>query len=252
MKQKRYLSRREKTVRRIEALLLLLALFAVSGIYSVLPSHAIREAETCVDCGPTTILRRLGSAEIRYDGLNRLYVSANNKALLFTAAQFSPWEGWQEDSPGAVDCTRDRPLHAGIYMAAAEWQVRSEIEWDRFDDNTEWLLQSYHYDRVYYAYGRVDDTNAALVRILVGYEDETGWVTLWSTEIPRNKWFWEDGHRYFVEKIFQGGWIVEDSDYEGRITFRAELLDDRGDLLYLDEELTNAATRLSPVPLPEE
>lgn len=260
MKQKKYVSRREKTLRRLKALLLLFALFVVSGVYGILPGHALRAAEEWVDCGPTTVIQKLGSAKIRFDGLNRMYVSANRKAVLFTSAQFSLLEGWQTGSPGAVDCAKDRPLHAGIYAAMSEWEVErdlSELDGLDFDSEeygeklTQIITDSYKFDRVFYAYGRVDDHSAALVRILVGYEGEEGWVTLRSGNIPRDRWIRSEGHIYFVEEIFRGSWIVEDTDYEGRLTYRAELLDEEGKILYLDEELVSAATRLSPVPCPK-
>lgn len=252
MKQKQYVSRRQRVIRRLVALLVLAVLFMVSGIFKLFPGQAMRAAEISVDCGRTTVLRKLGSAKIRYDGLNRMYLSVNSKALLFVPVQFLPLEGGWQAYPGAVDCTKDRPLHAGIYMAGSEWQVTSDTSQMEWEEYSEYLQNSYRFERVYYAYGRIDDPSAALVRILVGYEGEEGWVTLRSEDIPRDKWIRSEGRIYFVEEIYRGSWIVEDSDYEGRVSYRAELLDEERNVLYLDEELVSGACRLSPVPVPEE
>lgn len=243
MKQKRYLSRREKTVRRIEALLLLLALFAVSGIYSVLPSHAIREAETSVDCGSTRVIRKLGSAGLQDDGLNRMYISANEKALLFTFAEFSLLEGWQMNAATAVDCTKERPLHVGLGAAVVIWT--EELPDGATDLPEEEFLEavndSYKSERVIYVYGRVDALEAATVRVRVCRKNSNDWETIYSQDIPRKDWFWAEGRLCFVEEICRGTeWFVDSSLYKGYETdIFVELLDNAGNVLYLEESMSS-------------
>ena len=84
---KKHPSQKKRTARRGLWVLVLLALLVLSG-YNFLPSQSLRRIETTIAIPPTHVL-----ATERVGGQFR-YLSVNENVLLYSAHQFSPFEGW--------------------------------------------------------------------------------------------------------------------------------------------------------------
>lgn len=234
MKEKKYLSRRQKARRSLTVLLLLGLLFAASGVYGILPGHAIRAAEALTDCRPTTVVRRLGWVRLPRSMLNQVYLCENEDCLLFVVAKFQLWKGWHTSDPGVVDCTGEAPVHAGIHIIWSSWNDTNSREYTSMEDYIEAYAAGQYDVMRYYAYGRVEDYRAMSVRVRQTWETNGGREMAIETEIPRSRWIWKDGRPYFVEEILYwetGDSFCEDAK-EGTMEWQVQLLDEKGGVLY--------------------
>ena len=121
MKRKRELTRRQRALCRLAIAALVLVVVNYVGTYGLTPGHAIRLAEEAMDCGRTRVVKDLGPAPLEHTAWNRLYLSANERAVLFTAVQYRFSEGWEAREPFCIDCTTDAPAHGAVCRLRSEW-----------------------------------------------------------------------------------------------------------------------------------
>lgn len=239
MRQKRILTRRQKTLRRGAVMAVLLALVVFMGDYGFTPRYAIRMAEESVDCGKTEVVQKLGAAPVEHTPWNRLYVSANERAVLFTSAEYHFSHGWEDRDGGCVDCVEDTPVHGAIYKLTSTWTEEATP-----DDPT-----GRKYDEVWYLYGRVDDPRGVSIQGAITYSEEwDGEISgIWAEQTSsREEWVRKGGYSYFVFPLYtRTDWKQGDGPEGGRFYFQLKLLDAEGNVLYEDQDLGGTGTTMS-------
>lgn len=242
MKRKRELTRRQRALCRLAIAALVLVVVNYVGTYGLTPGHAIRLAEEAMDCGRTRVVKDLGPAPLEHTAWNRLYLSANERAVLFTAVQYRFSEGWEAREPFCIDCTTDAPAHGAVCRLRSEWSEEPEDPADR-DDGEKWQ----HFDEVWYLFGRVDDPKAARVRGRVVLREEEGGEdleVLAEADSERWEWFQKDGESYFFFPVMtQKGLLSQGRG--GYWVFQYQLLDRNGEVLYEDKNLDGVMVYLA-------
>lgn len=234
MKRKRELTRRQKVLCRLAIAALVLVVMNYVGTYGLTPGHARRLAEGAMDCGRTRVIKDLGPAPLERTAWNRLYLSANKRSVLFTAAQYRLSDGWEARGPFCIDCTTDAPAHGAVCRVYSMWSEEPEKPEDR-DDPSKWS----NYDEVWYLFGRVDDPDAACLRGRVVLREEKGEEDLEVlAEVDSERWEWleKDGECYFISPLMARGPEVPRAG-RGYLIYQYQLLDREGKVLYEDKDV---------------
>lgn len=234
MKRKKELTRRQKALRRLAIAALVLVVMNYVGSYGLTPGHAIRLAEEAMDCGRTKVIKDLGPAPVEHDDPNRLYLSANERSVLFTAAQYRLSDGWEAREPFCIDCTTDAPAYGAVYRVYSMWSEEPEKPEDR-DDPSKWS----NYDEVWYLFGRVDDPRATQLRgRVVLREEKEGEDLEVLAEVNSERWEWlqKDGESYFLFPLMARGPEVPRTG-RGYLVYQYQLLDRDGKVLYEDKDV---------------
>lgn len=242
MKRKKELTRRQKALRRLAIVALVLVVVNYVGTYGLAPGHAIRLAEGKMDCGRTKVIKDLGTAPLERTDWHRLYLSANDGAVLFTAAVYGPSHGWEAREPFCIDCTADAPAYGAVCRLYTSWLEEPEDPSDR-DDGEKWQ----HFDEVWYLFGRVDDPKAARVRGRVVFrEEEEGEDLEVLAEVDSERWEWlqKDGESYFFFPLMARGPEMPRAG-RGYLIYQYQLLDREGEVLYEDKNLDGVMVYLA-------
>ncbi len=216
--EKRTRTRREKALRRLAAVVVLAAVLALLEGYCFLPSQAVRNVEENAHTGPTALVADLGGLGLKETGWSRVYLSANDNAMLITLSRFSALYGWSDYGMGALDCSEDASFHVSTYSMS---KLRAG------DDNWKW-----------YIFGRVDDPAGETVSVRTCLM-ETGESIGEAVVIPRSDWLVHKGRSYFITEMPR-----YDREEYGWLRVDAELLDGAGETLAREENVQGWSTGL--------
>lgn len=239
MKRKRELTRRQRALRRLALAALVLVVMNYVGTYGLTPGHAVRLAEEAMDCGRTRVIKDLGTAPLERTDWHRLYLSANDRAVLFAATAYSPSHGWEARPSYCIDCTADAPAHGAVCRLYSWWTKEPEDPEERKDP-----LNWQYYDEVWYLFGRVDDPGADRVRGKMLFREE-GEEEVVMAEVDSERWEWlqKDGESYFFFPLMARGPAVP-RETRGTYIYQYQLLDREGEVIYEDEELDGVMLNL--------
>ena len=222
MKEKKITTRRQKTLRRLPVLLLLLFIYVGLGGYGLLPTQAIRYSEERANTGPTAVIRELGQLPIPNTGINQAYLCANDGAMLIALCRFHLLSGWTDYGHTAMDCSDPAPIHVGSYSV---YKNPDTVPGNRAE----------------YLYGRVDASAGALIRAQIGYMGPgEEWICVETVDIPSADWFETDGGRWFIQPLPRELWEQADDP----LSIRALLLDSQGTVLYDEPVVVQGGTVL--------
>lgn len=242
MKRKRELTRRQKVLCRLAIAALVLAVMNYVGAYGLTPGHALRLAEEEMDCGRTRVIKDLGAAPLEHAAPNRLYLSANERAVLFTAAKYFAYPGWDPHGCYCIDCTTDAPAYGAMCRLYTGWKEEPEDPEDGKD-----IRNWFNNDEVWYLFGRVDDPRAVRLRGKVVLREEEGGEdleVLAEADSERWEWFQKDGESYFFFPVMARKSLLS-QERGGYWAFQYQLLDRNGEVLYEDKDLDWATVNLN-------
>lgn len=181
-KEKKTPTRRRIALRRTAAALVMLpAMWLLNG-GSILPTGVLRAQADSNGMGPVELVKALGRLPMK-GRYRRVYLSANQDAVLLSTADFYLMMGWRNDGGAAVDCAGQGPVHIG------QWTVS-----DRAPEGEQGYI---------YFFGRVDDPGIREVGVMCGARDEAGELTIHGFEgsqltSSREEWVRWGGYDYFV------------------------------------------------------
>lgn len=188
MRRKKRLSTRRRRAVGYAAGALVLLLLAQNFLHTayLLPIQAVRPMEEKQGLPGSQVIRRQWEPEV-YGWSSLFYLTAGGRAVSLTGASLTA-RGWRPTHTDLLDCTEDKPLHAGEGI----------VMLDAGED-----AENRYYGAHLFFYGRVDDPviETVEIRLQVGpdyeaAEGETvdvGYYLLLNAPI-----FEKDGRRYFL------------------------------------------------------
>lgn len=180
--KKAHTRRRTALGRTAAALVMLLAMWLLNG-GSILPTGVLRVQADVKGTGPVELVKALGRLPLK-GRYRRVYLSANQDAVLLSAAALHLTMGWQESMGAGLDCSEEGPVHI------ARWAVTTRAP----EGEGEGYV---------YFFGRVDDPGIREVGVTYGRRDEAGELTIHGFEgsqltSSREEWVRWGGYDYFV------------------------------------------------------
>ncbi len=170
---KKYRTRKEKTLRRICLIAVLLAALTVTNAINLLPRQAAMDIAEMQNMEEAELLRSFYNGKLKAYRFARQLLLEDEHALLLCAVAWDPLAGWYDRDWCTLPTTGDEPVYAGI---------RSHMQGGKC---------------VTYVFGRVEDERVAKVEFVYGTaEDGGGDAVLW--ELPQEAYFREGGERYFL------------------------------------------------------
>lgn len=149
-RKKRHPTRRRTALRQTAAAIALLLLLGLLNGGSILPAGVLRSQADRQGCGAVRVVKTVGQLPVGRRCL-RLYLSANDNAVMMSTADLSvPW-GWMGGSGAVLDCSGE-----GSRLHTALWTI------------------SHEKGRFAYFFGRVDDPEIQEVSFVYGYRDADG------------------------------------------------------------------------------
>lgn len=187
MRRKKKLSTRRRRGVRCAAAALVLLILAQNFLHTalLLPIQAVRLAEEQNGVQDTRAVRRQWEPEL-FNGTALFYLTANDNAVLLTDTYLTA-QGWQPRYSGLLDCTEDKPLHAGERI----------VTLDAGED-----AENRYYGTHLFFYGRVDDPAIETVEIRLqappDYETAEGETVDQGYLLLTAPIFQKNGRRYFL------------------------------------------------------
>lgn len=189
--EKKERTRKQKAIRRTLILLGMLVFASVTHQYTFLPFQARLYNEDMFYTGRTHLIQRLYEPSLNATKTALFELTANEHATMLHLIRWHPLIGWEPCFAAVLDCGTPAPLYGGQYSISHHGE--------------EGML--------YFAFGRVDDSNVASVKISlhsVTYSTEKEQREIWTEDQSRtigSQHFKEqDGHRYFVENFGLIAW----------------------------------------------
>lgn len=195
-RKKRLPTRRRRAVGYATGALVLL-LLAQNFLHTayLLPIQAVRMREGQEGAQDTQVVRRQWEPEL-HSGTALFYLTASDNAVVLSDTLLTA-QGWRPMSSSMLDCTEDKPLHAGERI----------VTLDAGED-----AENRYYGTHLFFYGRVDDPAIETVEIRLqtppGYEAAEGETVDAGYLLLTAPIFEKDGRRYFLldhRMSFQGG-----------------------------------------------
>jgi hypothetical protein len=171
-KQKYYLPRRRKAIKRIALCIVLFLIGSFVCNVGFLPSHALRETEKYYATGKTEVIDRQFGLPVDFTGFGYFVFSANENALMHTPITCIPILSWSRCVAATVDCTEDRPIQAGFHSITGSKKSGCFV-----------------------FFGRVDDADIASVEVTIKYVNSDESVS--ATVLPVQEFIKKNGQRYF-------------------------------------------------------
>ena len=187
MRRKKKLSIRRRRGVRCAAAALALLILAQNFLHTalLLPIQAVRLAEEQNGVRNTRVIWRHWEPEL-LNGTALFYLTANNNAVLLTDAYLTV-QGWRPGYSGLLDCTEDKPLHAGERIVTLDAGENAENR---------------YYGAHLFFYGRVDDPAIETVEIRLqvppDYETAEGETVDLGYLLLTAPIFQKEGRRYFL------------------------------------------------------
>jgi len=172
---------------RCAAAALVLLILAQNFLHTalLLPIQAVRLAEEQNGVQDTRAVRRQWEPEL-FNGTALFYLTASDNAVLLTDTYLTA-RGWQPRYSGFLDCTEDKPLHAGERIVTR----------DAGED-----AENRYYGTHLFFYGRVDDPAIETVEIRLqappDYEAAEGETVDLGYLLLTAPIFQKSGRRYFL------------------------------------------------------
>ncbi len=176
-------SRRRTALKWLGALVSLMLFCSVCGIYPLLPRQGAEYMRQCAGIAPMEVVKSFYDPTLVGMRTSRIYLMANEDALLLTASRFHPLMGWSGFWKGAVAVKEGLPVQPGYHMVS-----------DRSG-------------KMVYLYGRVDDPNVSTLTCTLTLVSEDGgqeWIpagTIQKTVGQDALFTAGDGHTYFLFSI---------------------------------------------------
>ena len=187
MRRKKKLSIRRRRGVRCAAAALALLILAQNFLHTalLLPIQAVRLREGQDGVQDTRVVRRQWEPEL-LNGTALFYLTANDNAVLLTDTDLTV-RGWAPRQSGLLDCTEDKPLHAGERIVLL----------DAGED-----AENRYYGACLFFYGRVDDPAIETVEIRLqmppDYETAEGETVDMGYLLLTASIFEKNGRRYFL------------------------------------------------------
>lgn len=199
MRPRKQRTRRQKALRWIAVLAVLLAYIFLPGKYHFRPASALGEAEEMGKLGPTYFIAQLPGEEGR---ILRGSEKGMMALTLYNAGVYGG--GWQTKDWTYLDCSGSEPLYAGFDAVG---------------------LTAYDNTQLYDWFGCIHSPEAAAVRLEIYRKDrlEDTYTLLDTRTVPREEWIGLEGRTYFAVSFWR------EAVYDGMA--RSELLDEAGNVL---------------------
>lgn len=187
MRRKKRLSTRRRRAAGYAAGALVLLLLAQNFLHTayLLPIQAVRPMEEKQGLQGSQVIRRQWKPEV-YGWSSLFYLTAGGRAVSLTGVSLTA-RGWQPTHTGLLDCTEDKPLHAGEEI----------VMLDAGED-----AENRYYGTHLFFYGRVDDPAIETVEIRLqappDYKAAEGETVDAGYLLLNAPIFEKDGRRYFL------------------------------------------------------